>query len=143
MSEKAIPAVAPAPQGLWIPRLSSRVWAVWRRDFDVFRRLFWVNFALPMLEPILYLLALGFGLGDFIQEIQGIPYSRFIAPALVSVAFMYGAFFECSYASFVRSSTRRPSMPSSPPRSTWRRWWRERSCGGPPAPPSTAPWSSW
>ena len=102
MSERTIPAPAPAPRGLWIPHLSSRVWAVWRRDFDVFRRLFWVNFALPMLEPILYLLALGFGLGVFIHEIQGIPYSRFIAPALVSVAVMYGAFFECSYASFVR-----------------------------------------
>lgn len=89
-------------RGIWVPHLSSRVWAVWQRDFDVFRRLFWVNFAVPMLEPILYLLALGFGLGLFVKEIHGIPYSRFIAPALVSVAIMYGAFFECSYASFVR-----------------------------------------
>ena len=102
MSEKAIPSTASAPKGFWVLHLSSRVWTVWRRDFDVFRRLFWVNFALPMLEPVLYLLALGFGLGVFIQQIQGIPYSRFVAPALVSVAVMYGAFFECSYASFVR-----------------------------------------
>jgi lipooligosaccharide transport system permease protein len=88
--------------GIWFPHLSSRVFAVWRRDFDVFRRLFWVNFAVPMLEPILYLLALGFGLGLFVKEIQGIPYPRFIAPGLISVAIMYGSFFECSYASFVR-----------------------------------------
>jgi lipooligosaccharide transport system permease protein len=75
---------------------------VWRRDLDVFRRLFWVNFAVPILEPILYLLALGFGLGLFVKEINGIPYPRFIAPGLISVAIMYGSFFECSYASFVR-----------------------------------------
>ena len=86
----------------WVPHLSARVLAVWRRDLDVFRRLFWVNFAVPMLEPILYLLALGFGLGLFVKEINGISYPRFIAPGLVAVAIMYGSFFECSYASFVR-----------------------------------------
>jgi lipooligosaccharide transport system permease protein len=84
------------------PNLSTRLWAVWRRDFDVFLRLFMVNFLLPMVEPVLYLVALGFGLGLFIKEINGIPYSRFIAPGLVSVAMMYASFFECTYASFVR-----------------------------------------
>jgi len=89
-------------QSQWLPHLSSRVWTVWQRDFDVFRRLFWVNFALPMLEPILYLLALGFGLGLYVKEINGIPYPRFIAPGLVSVAIMYASYFECTFASFVR-----------------------------------------
>jgi lipooligosaccharide transport system permease protein len=85
-----------------VPDLSVRVWSVWRRDFDVFRRLFLVNFALPMVEPILYLVALGFGLGMFVKEIQGIPYPKFIAPGLISMAMMYAAFFECTFASFVR-----------------------------------------
>lgn len=85
-----------------LPRLSSRLWQVWRRDFDVFLRMFFVNFLLPMVEPVLYIVALGFGLGLFIKEINGIPYSRFIAPGLVSVAMMYASFFECTYASFVR-----------------------------------------
>jgi lipooligosaccharide transport system permease protein len=84
------------------PDLSPRLWAVWRRNFTVFRRLFWINFALPMAEPILYLVALGFGLGMFVKEIGGISYPRFIAPGLVSVAMMYASFFECTYASFVR-----------------------------------------
>jgi lipooligosaccharide transport system permease protein len=75
---------------------------VWRRDFDVFRRLFIINFGLPMLEPILYLVALGFGLGLYIKEIAGVPYSRFIAPGLVCVAIMYASYFECTFASFVR-----------------------------------------
>jgi lipooligosaccharide transport system permease protein len=75
---------------------------VWQRDFDVFRRLFLVNFALPLLEPLLYLVAMGYGLGMFVKDINGIPYSRFIAPGLVAMSTMYAAFFECTYASFVR-----------------------------------------
>ena len=86
----------------FLPDLSSRVWNVWRRDFDIFKRLFWVNFALPMVEPILYLVAMGFGLGLFVKEIHGVPYPKFIAPGLISVAMMYASFFECTYSSYVR-----------------------------------------
>jgi len=61
-----------------------------------------VNFLPSLLEPILYLVALGFGLGGFVQPIEGAPYVNFIAPALVAISVMYGSFFECTYASFVR-----------------------------------------
>lgn len=82
--------------------LSLRMWKVWQRDKDVYLKTFRVNFLPPLLEPILYLLALGFGLGTFVKEINGIPYIKFIAPALVSISIMYNSFFECTYASFVR-----------------------------------------
>ncbi len=84
------------------PALSLRLWQVWYRNFLVFRRLFLVNFLLPMGEPLLYLVAMGYGLGTFIKQIDGIPYARFIGPGLVSVAMMYASFFECTYSSFVR-----------------------------------------
>jgi lipooligosaccharide transport system permease protein len=48
------------------------------------------------------LLAFGFGLGGFIPSIQGQSYISFIAPALVAIAIMNGAFFECTFGSFVR-----------------------------------------
>ena len=86
----------------FFPDLSLRLWQVWYRDFLVFRRLFLVNFLLPMGEPLLYLVAMGYGLGTFIRQIQGISYVRFIGPGLVSVAMMYASFFECTYSSFVR-----------------------------------------
>jgi lipooligosaccharide transport system permease protein len=60
------------------------------------------NFLPSLLEPILYLVAFGLGLGGFVQTINGEPYVNFIAPAIVTVSMMYSAFYECTYASFVR-----------------------------------------
>jgi len=88
--------------GFTLPRLTYRVWRVWQRDFDVFMKTFKVNFFPPLLEPIFYLVALGFGLGTFVQNIEGQRYIQFIAPALICISMMYSSFFECTYGSFVR-----------------------------------------
>ena len=85
-----------------IPKLSYRVWKVWMRNKDVFMKTYKTNFLPSLLEPVLYLLALGLGLGSFVQPINGESYIQFIAPALVSVSMMYSSFYECTYASFVR-----------------------------------------
>jgi len=82
--------------------ITSRVRSVWQRNLDAFLRTYRVNFIPPFIEPVLYLLALGFGLGTYIETVDGIPYPVFIAPALVSISVMYSSFFECTYSSFVR-----------------------------------------
>ena len=82
--------------------ITGRVQSVWRRNWDAFLRTYRVNFIPPFVEPVLYLLALGFGLGTYIEAVDGIPYPVFIAPALVSISVMYSSFFECTYSSFVR-----------------------------------------
>jgi len=87
--------------GFKLPELTYRVWKVWRRDFDVFMKTWKVNFFPPLLEPIFYLVAFGFGLGSLVSGI-GLPYVQFIATALVAISTMNSAFFECSYGSFVR-----------------------------------------
>jgi lipooligosaccharide transport system permease protein len=91
-----------APSGFRLPKLTYRVWKVWRRNFDVFMKTWHVNFLPSLLEPILYLLAFGFGLGTFVSSIEGISYIQWIAPGLVAITVMYGGFFECTYGSFVR-----------------------------------------
>jgi lipooligosaccharide transport system permease protein len=91
-----------SPARFSLPKLSYRVWKVWHRNFDVFTKTLKVNFLPSLLEPILYLLAFGFGLGGFIPSIQGQSYIAFIAPALVAISVMNGSFFECTFASFVR-----------------------------------------
>jgi len=84
------------------PRLTSRTWRVWQRNRFVFVRTFRVNFLPPLLEPLLYLLSLGYGLGVFVNQINGIPYPEYIAPALLAISIMNAAFFETTYSSYVR-----------------------------------------
>jgi len=85
-----------------IPKLSYRVWRVWRRDQDVFMKTYKVNFIPPLVEPVFYLVGLGFGLGGFVQPQEGLSYIVFIAPALAATSMMFSSFFECTYGSFVR-----------------------------------------
>lgn len=96
------PNIRKSPARFTIPKLTYRVWMVWHRNFDVFTKTIKVNFLPSLIEPILYLLAFGFGLGGFIPSIQGQSYIAFIAPALVAISIMNGSFFECTFASFVR-----------------------------------------
>lgn len=86
--------------------ISRRSWAVWQRNKDVFFFTWKTNFLPPFLEPILYLLAMGFGFGMFVQSFpppwDEYSYAQFLGPGLVAISAMYGAFFECTYGSFVR-----------------------------------------
>jgi len=85
-----------------LPKLSYRVWRVWRRNFDVFMKTYKANFVPPLLEPIFYLVGMGFGLGGFVQPQEGLNYIAFLAPAIVATSMMFSSFFECTYSSFVR-----------------------------------------
>jgi lipooligosaccharide transport system permease protein len=92
--------------GLGQIHISRRFTRVWRRNLMVYQRIWKVNFLPPILEPLFYLLAFGVGLGSFIDSItykgQVITYVAFIAPSLLAINMMYNAFFENTYASFVR-----------------------------------------
>jgi len=95
-------SIRKSPARFTLPKLTYRVWKVWQRNYDVFTKTATVNFLPSLLEPILYLLAFGLGLGSFIPSIHGESYIKFIAPALVAIAIMTGAFYECTFGSFVR-----------------------------------------
>jgi len=85
-----------------IPELTGSLWKVWFRNKDVFMKTFMVNFIPSFMQPLLYLFALGFGVGNFIDVMDGVSYTRFIAPALIAVGIMNSSFFECTFASYVR-----------------------------------------
>jgi lipooligosaccharide transport system permease protein len=90
------------PHILSIPPVSRRAIKVWRRNMTVFARTWQVNFFPPLVEALLYLFAIGMGIGSYVKEIAGISYMAFIAPAILAIAVMNSAFFECTYGSFVR-----------------------------------------
>jgi len=79
-----------------------RALRVWQRNFTVYTKLYKSSMVLNFIDPILYLTALGLGLGAFIKEINGIPYIKFIAPGIIASSAMFAAIYECTYGTYVR-----------------------------------------
>lgn len=76
--------------------------AVWRRNAKVFSKL-WKGALLPtFLDPLFYLIALGFGLGTYIASLDGVPYRDFLAPGLIASAALWAASFETTYNVYMR-----------------------------------------
>jgi lipooligosaccharide transport system permease protein len=86
--------------------ISPRFRHVWFRNLITYRRIWKVNFLVPLLEPAFYILAFGLGFSGLIGGVQyagrQLTYTQFMAPALVATACMWNSFFETTYASFVR-----------------------------------------
>ncbi len=75
---------------------------MWQRNWRVFRKIFLSASAPTFLEPVLYLLSLGLGLGVFVKEVGGLSYLEFIGSGLLASTVMFGATFETTFNSFVR-----------------------------------------
>ena len=82
-------------------------WSVWRRNATLYLRTWQWNLLPNFFEPVLYLTAIGIGLGAYVSRMDGQTYIEFLAPALVCVAAMNGASFEVTYNMFVRLNMRR------------------------------------
>jgi lipooligosaccharide transport system permease protein len=75
---------------------------VWQRHFTVYTKLYKSSFALNFAEPVLYLTAMGLGLGGFVPSINGMPYINFIAPGIIASSAMFAVVYECTYSTYVR-----------------------------------------
>ncbi len=75
---------------------------VWQRNYTVYTKLYLSSILLNFVEPILYLVALGLGLGAFVKEVNGKPYINFIAPGIIASSSMFAATYECTYGTFIR-----------------------------------------
>ncbi|HVM46197.1 MAG TPA: ABC transporter permease [Candidatus Thermoplasmatota archaeon] len=82
------------------PMLTFRVW---QRELTLYKRIWPSTILSTLFDPILYLLAMGFGVGAYItQDIEGVSYLQFIAPGLVASSAMYAAAYEAAWNSYVR-----------------------------------------
>jgi len=81
---------------------SWRCIRIWQRNRDVFFRLWRAEAPGFVVEPILILLAMGWGLGAYIGLVDGQKYIEFIAPGIIASYAMFSASFECTYGSFTR-----------------------------------------
>lgn len=86
--------------------VSRRFWRVWQRNLITYRSTWKIGFIPPLLEPLFYLAAFGVGLAGMVGSVsyggRGVSYTAFIAPSLLAINIMQSAFFENTYASFVR-----------------------------------------
>ena len=76
--------------------------AVLQRNFAVWRKLLIPSMLGNFGDPLLYLLALGYGLGHFVGPMDGMPYITFIASGIVASSVMNTASFEGLYSAFTR-----------------------------------------
>lgn len=88
------------------PLFGARHWRVVERNFLVYRRT-WTVFVTGMLEPILYLLSIGIGVGGLVGHFtladgQRVGYTAFVAPAMLAASAMNGALFDATYNIFFR-----------------------------------------
>lgn len=77
-------------------------WMVFRRNFLVFMKTWKSNIMFNFIEPVMYLWAMGFGLGVYVQQVQGLPYVQYLAPGLVVSSAMFATSYEMTYGSFGR-----------------------------------------
>jgi lipooligosaccharide transport system permease protein len=90
---------SPRSQLIPSPRHAAAVAA---RNARVFSKLWKGSLAPQFVDPLFYLVAMGYGLGTYVASINGVPYRDFIAPGLVASAAMWAASFECTYNVYIR-----------------------------------------
>lgn len=85
-----------------LPGFSLRFVPVWRRNLLVWRKLAVASVLGNIAEPMITLIAFGYGLGSLLQTIEGIPYIEFLASGSICMSVMMAASFEALYSAFSR-----------------------------------------
>lgn len=86
----------------------SRAWiAVWRRNYLVWRKLASESVLGNVVEPLLYMVGFGFGLGSLLHEVEGVSYIAWLAGGMVCSSTMFAASFEALYSGFARMHVQR------------------------------------
>ncbi len=90
-----------------IPSFSPRFLPVWRRNLLVWRKLAIASVLGNIADPLLYMLALGYGLGSLVGEVGGMSYVAFIGTGMVCQSAMFTSSFEGMYSAFSRMHVQR------------------------------------
>jgi len=84
------------------PSFPARIGAIWFRHFRVYARNLLSNGLPPFLEPLIFLVGIGLGLGAYVTNMSGVPYVKFLASGLLVSTAMFTSAFECSFGTFIR-----------------------------------------
>jgi len=86
---------------------ASRVLAVYRRNLLVWRKLAPASLVGNIAEPLITLLAFGYGLGGLLGEVAGVPYIVFLTAGAICMSTTMAASFESLYSAFSRMQVQR------------------------------------
>jgi lipooligosaccharide transport system permease protein len=86
----------------YTPRLRHAAFAIWARNMLVWRKMIGSSIVINLGEPLLYLVAFGFGLGMFIGGQMNMPYLTFLASGTLAASAMNTAGFEALFGVFTR-----------------------------------------
>ncbi len=89
------------PLRAYLPHL-RRALAVWRRNTAVWHKLLIPSLLANFGEPLLYLLAFGYGFGTLVHRVGGLPYITFLATGIACSSAMNAASFEALYSTYTR-----------------------------------------
>lgn len=85
-----------------LPSPSLRSWPVVRRNLLVWRKLALASAVFNVVEPLITLIAFGYGLGALVGTVEGLPYITFLASGSIAVSGALAATFEALYSAFSR-----------------------------------------
>ncbi|WP_409241972.1 ABC transporter permease [Curvibacter microcysteis] len=106
----ALPPPPPTPSIWRAPQLSMRWWPVFLRNLLVWRKLAIPSLVGNIAEPLMWLVAFGYGMGALVGQItvngpEGatqVPYILFLASGSICMSAMNAASFEALYSAFSR-----------------------------------------
>ena len=88
---------------LFIPaKIEKGLFKVWKRNFFYFKKTIVVSLFWIVLEPLMYLGAIGYGLGSYVDIIGGKTFLEFFFPGLLATTAMMVPFFEGTYSNFTK-----------------------------------------
>jgi lipooligosaccharide transport system permease protein len=85
-----------------MPEFSLRFLPIWRRNYLVWKKLAAASVLGNIADPLITLIAFGYGLGSLLQNVNGIPYIHFLASGSICMSIMMAASFESLYSAFSR-----------------------------------------
>ena len=97
---------------IWrFPDLSLRWWPVFLRNLLVWRKLAIPSLVGNIAEPLMWLVAFGYGMGALVGRVQlggeQVPYILFLASGSICMSAMNAASFEALYSAFSRMPCKR------------------------------------
>ena len=89
------------------PHITTRFWPVVMRNLLVWKKLLVPSLLGNIAEPLITLVAFGYGVGSLIGSVEGIPYIEYLASGTVAVSAALAATFEALYSAYSRMAVQK------------------------------------